>query len=136
MEEWLQELNKCENKQEIAYLMNDDGRRNFAWNFTNLFSRKCTIEFRQAPGTREAFKCYLWVEFVLHFINSSQHLTTYEELLRYPRNTSGLLVFLTAFDLPGSNLRSLRQLFRGKRDYIKPVAIREFTETELESESE
>lgn len=136
MEEQLAELDRCQSMVSLVYLMNDNGRRNYAWNLTNLYDTKGTIEFRQAPGVCDSRSASIWVEFVLHFVNSSQHLTTYEELLRYSRDTRGLLAFLIAFDLPGSSVSNLRKLFRRKYGYIDPTIADQFTRCEMEEQSE
>ncbi|KAJ5288726.1 amidoligase enzyme-domain-containing protein [Penicillium angulare] len=121
-------VDKCNSAAEIADLMNDDGRRFFSWNFTNLYKgRKATIEFRQAPGATEPKGCTPWVEFVASFVHASKMTSSHHGLIQYARTVQGLHQFITRTDLPGSRRGLLEMLFQGKRGYIVPRALRDLT---------
>lgn len=132
--ECLRTLDDCQNNVDIADLMNDNGKRYFTWNFTNLYyGGKSTVEFRQAPGVSDESACLPWIEFVVLFINSSQRMSDLQQLSRFSRNVRGLLGFLMAFDISGSDHAVLRKLFRGKSGSINPTPAKTLTTEERET---
>jgi hypothetical protein len=127
-------VDDCQNNIDIADLMNDNGKRYFAWNFTNLYhGGKSTVEFRQAPGVSDETACLPWIEFVMLFINSSQRMSHYHQLSRFSQNVRGLLGFLGAFDISGSDHAVLHKLFRGKSGSIDPTPAKSLTAEERET---
>ncbi|KAJ5091280.1 amidoligase enzyme-domain-containing protein [Penicillium alfredii] len=123
----------CKNHVEIADLMNDNGKRYFAWNFTNLYyGGKSTIEFRQAPGATDETACLPWVEFIASFINSCKIVASDRTIGPFSRDVKGLRRFLTNFQLAGFNRGILESLFWGKSGYIAPSPMRELTMAEEE----
>ncbi|KAJ6138445.1 amidoligase enzyme-domain-containing protein [Penicillium samsonianum] len=132
--ECLSILDGCENHVEIVDLMNDNGRRYFAWNFTNLYyGGKATLEFRQAPGASDETACLPWVEFVASFVNSSKMMSSDRNISRFSRDVQGLRRFLTSFGVSGSNRGILESLFRGKSGYINPSPVRALVTAEQET---
>lgn len=114
--------------------MNDNGRRYFAWNFTNLYyGGKATLEFRQAPGASDETACLPWVEFVASFVNSSKMMSSDRNISRFSRDVQGLRRFLTSFGVSGSNRGILESLFRGKSGYINPSPVRALVTAEQET---
>ncbi|KAJ5404866.1 amidoligase enzyme-domain-containing protein [Penicillium sp. CMV-2018d] len=132
--ECLSILDRCENHVEIVDLMNDNGRRYFAWNFTNLYyGGKATLEFRQAPGASDETACLPWVEFVASFVNSSKMMSSDRNISRFSRDVQGLRRILTSFGVSGSNRGILESLFRGKSGYINPSPVRALVTAEQET---
>lgn len=130
----LRTIDDCHNNVDIADLMNDNGKRYFAWNFTNLYcGGKSTVEFGQAPGVSDESACLPWIEFVVLFINSSQRMSDPQQLSRFSQNVRGLLGFLMEFDISGSDHAVLHKLFRGKSGSIDPAPAKTLTTEERET---
>ncbi|KAJ5263717.1 amidoligase enzyme-domain-containing protein [Penicillium angulare] len=130
----LRTIDDCQNNVDIADLMNDNGKRYFAWNFTNLYyGGKSTVEFRQAPEVSDESECLPWIEFVVLFINSSQRMSDHQQLSRFSRNVRGLLDFLMESDISGSDHAALHKLFRGKSGSIDPAPAKTLTTEERET---
>ncbi|CAG8081516.1 unnamed protein product [Penicillium salamii] len=125
-------IERCTNHVEVTDLLNDSGRRYFAWNLTNLYyGGKSTIEFRQAPASKDEKSCLPWVEFVASFVHSSK-MSASDTTSRFSRDVQGLKRFLTRFELSGVNHGILESLFYGKSGAIEPRPMRELTVSEQE----
>ncbi|KAJ5941793.1 hypothetical protein N7516_001961 [Penicillium verrucosum] len=124
-------IERCINHVEIADLLNDGGRRYFAWNLSNLYyGGKTTIEFRQAPASKDEKSCLPWVEFVASFIHSSKMSASDAMFPRFTRDVQGLKKVLTSFELSGVNRGILESLFYRKSGAIEPRPMRELTVSE------
>ncbi|KAI1834896.1 hypothetical protein DTO013E5_4712 [Penicillium roqueforti] len=124
-------IERCTNHVEIADLLNDGGRRYFAWNLTNLYyGGKTTIEFRQALASNDEKSCLPWVEFVASFIHSFKISASDTTFPRFSRDVQGLKKFLTSFELSGVNCGILDSLFHRKSGAIEPRPMRELTVSE------
>ncbi|KAJ5778191.1 amidoligase enzyme-domain-containing protein [Penicillium odoratum] len=130
----LKTIDDCQNNVDFADLMNDNGKRYFAWNFTNLYcGGKYTVEFRQAPGVSDESASLPWIEFVVLFINSSQGISNPQQLSRFSQDVRGLLGFLREFDMPDSDHAVLHNLFRGKTGLIDPAPTKTLTTEERQN---
>ncbi|KAJ5797702.1 amidoligase enzyme-domain-containing protein [Penicillium pulvis] len=124
-------VEKCKHPVEVADLMNEGGKRYFAWNFTNLYyGGLATIEFRMAPGASDETMCLPWVEFVVCFAHASKTTSSYRDLLQYSRDVQGLRRFLLSHEVSGLNRTILDHIFKGKSGYIVPQASQELTEAQ------
>lgn len=104
-------INRCYSLPQIINAMNDSGSRYFAWNFVNLKRGGLgTIEFRQPPGVDNAEEALQWAEFVVLFLHAASMSVSFDTLCLYPQTGAGLEEFLSAHELPGSDLSALHRL--------------------------
>ncbi|OKL63012.1 hypothetical protein UA08_01238 [Talaromyces atroroseus] len=109
---------------EIADLMNEDGKRYYSWNFTNLYhGGKATVEFRQAPCAVNETSCLPWVELVVTFVHASKVTSSFQDLRRYSRDIQGMRRFITSHQPSGYKRAVLAQLFTGKYGYVVPKPL-------------
>jgi hypothetical protein len=88
-------IDECQSNLDIVDLMNNEGDRYYAWNFTNLYygGRK-TIEFRRGPGAEDDKGCISWVELAVSFVQAAIKSGTAVGLEMYEKNIEGLLRFI------------------------------------------
>ncbi|KAI9861194.1 MAG: hypothetical protein M1813_005367 [Trichoglossum hirsutum] len=102
--------------------------RNFAWNFSNLGQKKCTIEYRRPPGIKTANACIAWVALAIRFVKAALQV----EDAYYPFGADRtdpthvcvyhLYRFLAAAQPPGPHAeRYFEQLFSGKKGNLEVI---------------
>jgi hypothetical protein len=96
-------IDECQSNQDIVYLMNNEGDRYYAWNFTNLNYGGKTIEFRRGPGTEDEKGCISWVDLAVSFIQAAIEYGTVVGLEMYEKSVEDLLRFIRGATLPQLN---------------------------------
>ena len=105
-------LASCRNLQELAALMNPNGRYHKI-NLQNLVTgRQPTIEFRQHSATSNSRKVNSWVRFCITLANNSARLAA-PSAFREDRDLDFQFDALFQFVVKD---RALREYYRGRRD--------------------
>lgn len=129
--EILQMIDQCETLEDVVSLMNNGSNRNFAWNFTNIYSGGIfTIEFRRGPGATQVNTCLQWVEFVVSLAHAAKCGGTKSELAAYTRDVEGMMHFFRGYPVADGNILIRDSLFANKCGSLKPRKIGQLTAVE------
>jgi hypothetical protein len=118
-------IDDCQSNQDIADLMNNEGDRYYAWNFTNLYyGGKKTIEFRRGPGAEDSEGCISWVELAVSFVQAAIKFGTVAGVEMYEKSVEDLLRFIRGATVPQLNRpQAMQQIFSGKAGAIMPKQV-------------
>lgn len=129
--EVMQMIDGCQTLEEVVSLMNNGSNRNYAWNFTNIYSGgSFTIEFRRGPGAAQENTCLQWVEFVINFVHAAKCGGTQSQLAVYSRDVEGLMHFFRGYTVAGGNMSVHGSLFASKSGFLQPCKMGGLTEAE------
>jgi len=118
-------IDERQSNQDIVDLMNNEGDRYYAWNFTNLYyGGKKTIEFRRGPGAEDDKGCISWVELAVSFVQAAIKSGTAVGLEMYEKNIEDLLRFIRGATVPQLNRpQAMQQIFSGKTGAMMPRQV-------------
>lgn len=118
-------IDECQSNQDIVDVMNNEGDRYYAWNFTNLYyGGKKTIEFRRSPGAEDDEGCISWVELAVSFVQAAIKYGTTVSLEIYKKDIEDLLRFIRGARVPQLNRpQAMQQLFSGKTGAMMPTQV-------------